>query len=169
RVDGARAILTDVTDEELKKACDKKQVYFLELLKSEGIDAYDSTIKLMGQLKDRGIKTAIISSSKNLPLILEKINIHPLYETYISGHDITKGKPDPQIFQMAAERLDVSCVNSVVFEDAVLGVEAAKRAGMRCIGVDRYNKPERLNKADAVVSDLSEVSFEKIAMLFKDD
>ncbi len=59
RVDGARAILTDVTDEELKKACDKKQVYFLELLKSEGIDTYDSTIKLMGQLKDRGIKIAI--------------------------------------------------------------------------------------------------------------
>ncbi len=166
RVDGARAILTDVTDEELKKACDKKQVYFLELLKSEGIDTYDSTIKLMGQLKDRGIKIAIISSSKNLPLILEKINIHPLYGTYISGHDITKGKPDPQIFQMAAERLDVPCLNCVVFEDAVLGVESAKRAGMRCIGVDRYGKPERLNKADTVVSDLSEVNYKKISELF---
>lgn len=166
RVDGARAILTEFNDEELKTACDIKQSYFLEFLKSEGIDTYQSTIKLLKQLKDKNIKIAIISSSKNLPLILEKINITSLYGTYISGHDITKGKPDPQIFQMAAERLNVSSDDSVVFEDAVLGVEAAKRANMKCIGIDRYNKPERLGKADMIVSDLSQVDYGKIVRLF---
>ena len=169
RTDGAKAILTDLTSEELKAACDKKQSYFLQFLKLEGIDIYESTIELMKQLKSKNVKIAVISSSKNLPLVLEKINIPSLYDTYISGNDITKGKPDPQVFQMAAEKLNVSCANSVVFEDAVLGVEAAKRAMMKCVGVDRYSKPQRLNKADMVISDLSQVNYGRISVLFQND
>lgn len=167
RTDGAKAILTELDSQELKKACDKKQAYFLEFLNNEGIETYDSTLNLMQQLKENGINVAIISSSKNLPYILEKINRPKLYDTYISGHDITKGKPDPQVFLMAADRVKAQAKDCVVFEDAVLGVEAAKRGSMKCVGVDRYKSPERLNKADIVVSDLSEVSLEKLKQLFK--
>ena len=166
RVDGARAVLTDLSDDEIKTACDKKQGYFIEMLKTEGVDQYDSTLKLLKELKQNNIKIAIISSSKNLPYILEKISRPELYDVYISGHDITKGKPDPQVFNMAAKKLGVAPEDSVVFEDAVLGVEAAKNANMKCVGVDRYNHPERLTKADIVVSDLSEVNYEKLIKLF---
>ena len=89
-----------------------------------------------------------------------------LFDVIITGNDIIKGKPDPQVFFMAAEKMAVEAKECVVFEDAVLGVEAAKRAGMKCVGIDRYGRPERLKKADLVVSDLGEVDLEKIKKLF---
>lgn len=166
RTDGARAILTDLSDNELKKACDKKQSYFLEYLKSDGIILYDTTIDLMKELKSKEVKIAIISSSKNTPYILDQINIYSLIDTKVDGNEITKGKPDPQIFLLAAERLNLEPKDCVVFEDAILGVEAAKAAGMTCIGIDRYDKSEQLKKADLVVKDLKEVNFNKIKSLF---
>lgn len=166
RYDGARAILTELSDDELKVAGDKKQGYFRELLDAAEIPRYDTTIKLIGDLQAAGIKVAVISSSKNCPHILEKIGLYDKLDAIISGTDITKGKPDPQIFLMAAERVGTEPQACVVFEDAVLGVEAAKRANMKCVGMDRYDHPERLTKADVVVKDASELSVGGLKELF---
>ena len=166
RTDGARAILTDISDDELKKAADKKQVYFLEYLNKEDIPVYNTTADLVRAIKGKDLKRGVISSSKNCLSILKKVKLVELFDVIITGNDITKGKPDPQVFFMAAEKMFVEPKDCVVFEDAVLGVEAAKRAGMKCVGIDRYGKPERLKKADLVVSDLGEVNVEKIKELF---
>ena len=166
RIDGARAILTDLNDDELKKAADKKQDYFLEYLNKEEIPVYNTTVDLVKALKREYLKRGVISSSKNCLSILKKVKLAGLFDVIITGNDVTKGKPDPQVFFMAAEKMAVEPKNCVVFEDAVLGVEAAKRAGMKCVGIDRYGKPERLKKADLVVSDLGEVNIEKIKELF---
>ncbi|MDP8229765.1 MAG: beta-phosphoglucomutase family hydrolase [Candidatus Gorgyraea atricola] len=166
RNDGARAILTDLSDDELKKAADKKQVYFLEYLESEEIPVYETTVNLVKALKKENMKRGVISSSKNCLPILKKVKLIDLFDEILTGNDVTKGKPDPQMFLMSAERMAVEPSGCVVFEDAVLGVEAAKRAGMKCVGIDRYGKPERLKKADLVVGDLGEVTIEKIKELF---
>ena len=166
RIDGCRAILTDLSDDEIITASDKKQVYYLEYLQKEGIKVYDSTVDLIKNLLSRKVRVAVISSSKNLLMILEKTQLKDLFEVIISGNDITKGKPDPQVFLMAAEKLGVLPAESVVFEDATLGVEAAKRAGMRCVGIDRDNHPDLFKKADIVVHDLSETSYKQVALLF---
>ncbi len=166
RMDGARAILTDLSEDELKKAADKKQVYFLEYLNSEEIPAYKTTVDLVKALKKEKIKRGVISSSKNCLPILKKVGLVELFNVIITGNDVIKGKPDPQVFLMAAEKMSVEPSSCVVFEDAVLGVEAAKRAGMKCVGIDRYGEPERLKKADLVVADLGELSLEKIKELF---
>lgn len=166
RTDGARAILTDLSDEELGVAATKKQGYFLEYLNREEIPKYDTTINLIDSFLADGEKVAVISSSKNCPDILKRIGLYDRLNTVISGNDITKGKPDPQIFLMAAEKLGVSPDESIVFEDAVLGVKAAKNALMRCVGIDRYDHPERLAGADIIVKDLGEVDLEKIKSLF---
>jgi len=166
RTDGARAILTDLSDDELKKAADKKQGYFLEYLNKEEIPVYNTTTDLVKALKREDLKRGVISSSKNCLSILKKVKLDDLFDVIITGNDITKGKPDPQVFFMAAEKMSVEPKDCVVFEDAVLGVEAAKRAGMKCVGIDRYGKPERLKKSDLVVSDLGEVNIEKIKELF---
>ena len=166
RTDGCRAILTDLSDDEIKTASDKKQVYYLEYLQKEGIKVYDSTITLIKSLLENKIRIAVISSSKNLLMILKKAGIEDFFEVKISGNDITKGKPDPQVFLMAAQRLKVLPDESLVFEDATLGIEAAMRAGMRCVGIDRDNKPDLFKKADIVVHDLSEIGFEKIVSIF---
>lgn len=168
RYDGARAILADLPDDKLKEAADRKQRYFLEYLGTEDIPRHETTINLICNLKKSGIKVAVISSSRNCPAILKRIGLYDKLDAVIGGGDITKGKPDPQIFLMAASRLGAAPDESVVFEDAVLGVEAAKNGNMRCIGVDRYGKPERLAGADIVVKDLGELDVEKVRSLFKE-
>lgn len=165
RFDGARAILTELSEDEVHAAGDKKQGYFRELLDAADIPRYDSTIKLIDDLLAAGIKVAVISSSKNCPHILKKIGLYDRLNAVISGSDITKGKPDPQIFLMAAERVGTDPANCVVFEDAVLGVEAAKNGNMKCVGLDRYDEPGRLAKADVVVKDAAEVTVDNLREL----
>jgi beta-phosphoglucomutase len=167
RMDGGRAILADLSEQELIEATDKKQKYFLEYLAKDEIPVFESTIELIGSLKGKGIKVAVISSSKNSPYILKKIELIKELDAEINGNDISKGKPDPQIFLMAAEEIGVKPYQCVVFEDAVLGVEAAKRAKMFCVGIDRHEDPERLGKADIIVKDLSEIDYERLISLFE--
>ncbi len=166
RKDGAKAILTDLSNDELKKASDKKQIYFLEYLESDKIPVYDTTVDLIKSFKKDSLKVGVISSSKNCLSILKRVGLVDLFDVIIKGNDIKKGKPDPEVFLMAADRMKVDHSGCVVFEDAVLGVEGAKRAGMKCVGIDRYKKPDRLKKADLVVGDLGEVSFDEIKGLF---
>ncbi|MDD5070645.1 MAG: beta-phosphoglucomutase family hydrolase [Candidatus Omnitrophica bacterium] len=168
RIDGARSILFDLSQEELELAAEKKQVYFLKSLQTEGVKIYDSTIDLVKALKAKKIKVAVISSSKNCLPILQKAAIDSLFDIILTGHDIKpgRGKPHPDVFLEAAEKLGLSAGECVVFEDAVLGVEAAKRAQFKAVGIDRYDSPERLKKADIVVDDLSKVTVEKLIDLF---
>jgi beta-phosphoglucomutase len=165
RMDGARAILTELSPEELEKAAAKKQEYFLDFLKDEGVVVYDSTVKLINELRENGVKIAIISSSKNCPDILRKAGLYSLIDIEINGRQIIKGKPDPWIFLEAARRLNLNPKECIVFEDAVLGVEAGKRAGIFTIGIDRRNAPERLKKADWVIEDLGELDYTKLSNL----
>jgi beta-phosphoglucomutase len=166
RVNGGRAILRDLSTQELIKATDKKQKYFLEYLKKEKIPIFKTTVKLMKELRNKGIKIAVISSSKNASYILEKTGIIKLLNVEVDGNDITKGKPHPQIFLIAAEKMGFKPKRCIVFEDAVLGVKAAKRAKMLCVGIDRHNDPERLKEADIVVKDLKEINYSKLISLF---
>lgn len=162
RMDGAKAILFDLSQKELDKAATKKQEYFLEFLKAEGVNVYETTVELMKELREHGIKIAVISSSKNCPDILEKTGLYPLIDAEINGKQIVRGKPDPWIFLAAAEKLNLKPEECIVVEDAVLGVEAGKRGGMFTIGVDRRNAPARLKKADLVIKDLGEVDYKKL-------
>jgi len=166
RLDGARAILTDLSKGELEKAAAKKQNYYLELVNKGEIEVYESSVSLLKELRSRGVKTAAASSSRNCKYILEKTDLLGLFDSVVQGGDFKKGKPDPEIFLLAGERIGASRGESCVFEDAKLGVEAAKAGGMKCVGIDRTGTPELLQKADIVVRDLSEVGYERLKGLF---
>ncbi len=167
RYDGARAILKEINDAELKEAADRKQKYFLECIEKEDIPVYASCVDLIKELKSHNKKIAIASSSRNCKRILQRAGIIHLADAIVDGNDITRAKPDPQIFQLAADRLGCAYAECIVFEDAVLGVEAAVNGRMLCIGIDRYGSPQRLGKANLVVEDLSKVDYETIQGLFK--
>jgi len=167
RYDGARAILTDISEAELKEAGDRKQKYFLEFIEKEEILVDDSSIDLVKELKRHNKKIAFASSSRNCKRILQRVKIIHLADAIVDGNDITRAKPDPQIFRLACERLGCAYAECVVFEDAVLGVEAAVNGKMLCIGIDRYGNPKRLAKANLVVEDLSKVDYKTIEGLFK--
>lgn len=143
----------------------KKNLMFLEELKRSGVEVYYSTIELIKQLRKRGIKTALISSSKNCTTIINQVGAADLFDAKIDGIDSDKlhikGKPAPDIFLRAAEQLGVEPQHAVVVEDAISGVEAGRRGGFaEVIGVDRANQSEELllHGAHVVVKDLEEVS-----------
>lgn len=162
RFEGAKAILKDFSDGEIRQACDRKQGYFLKTIEKDDVPTYISTVRLIAELKSHKIMTACISSSKNCKFILKKVGMYKSMQVIVDGTDNVKGKPEPDIFLKAAEKLSCSAGECVVFEDAVLGVKAAKRAGMFCVGVDRYNNPQRLKQADIVVKDLEEINYQTL-------
>ena len=166
RLDGARAVLTALSAEELEKAASKKQGYYLELADKDEIEVYAPTVDLINELRKNDIKIAAASSSRNCKYILEKAKVSCLFDTIISGNDFKKGKPDPEIFLLAASSVGASPDTAVVFEDAKLGILAAKNAGMRCVGIARENNYDLLAKADIVVGGLNEIDYAKLASLF---
>ena len=145
----------------------KKNQMFLAELKEHGIGVYDSTIDLIKQLRKSGLKTAIISSSKNCKPILETLGLLHLFDVKVDGVDAEerkiKGKPAPDVFLTAAKDLHTDPEHSVVVEDAISGVQAGHSGGFSLvIGVDRTGQAEDLRKngADVVVKDLSEVQLQ---------
>ncbi|WP_334071379.1 MULTISPECIES: HAD-IA family hydrolase [Paenibacillus] len=98
-------------------------------------DVLPGVARFLQHLRVNGIKTAIASASKNAPLILDKVNIGPLFDAVVDGNSIVKAKPDPEVFLQAALLLNVAPSACYVFEDAAAGVEGAIRAGMRVVGV----------------------------------
>jgi len=167
RIDGARAILPELSAGDLGKACDIKQGYFLEMLDREKIPAYEGTVNLIKSIRASGRKAALISSSKNLPRIIKSAGVEDIWDAIVNGTEVAKGKPDPAVFLLAAERLGMPPGKCVVIEDATQGVEAARRGGMKCIGIDRHGDPARLAKADIVVKDLAEVDLARVEALFR--
>ncbi|MBU0502070.1 MAG: beta-phosphoglucomutase family hydrolase [Candidatus Margulisbacteria bacterium] len=168
RLEGAAAILTELSPTEIVKAGEIKQGYYLELLKNEPLEIFESTITLIKEMKANKIKLAAASSSKNAGMILKKIKLFELFEVNVSGSDFEKGKPDPEIFLTAAKKIGLKPAECVVFEDAKSGVEAAQAGGFQCIGINRHNDSTGLKLADKIVNDVSEISFAEILAMGKD-
>lgn len=142
----------------------RKNEYFLNLIKQDGVEVFESTLRLIQHLRQRGVKTAVVSSSRNCAEILESAGIAGLFDVRIDGNDIgpgaLKGKPDPDIFVEAARRLGVEPGSAVIIEDALSGVEAGRRGHFGCVvGVDRNGQSEALlaRGADMVVADMGEL------------
>ena len=132
------------------------------MLESEGVPQYDSTVSLLRELKEKDIPLGVISSSKNCTYILKRIGVYELLDSVVDGNSgVVNGKPDPEIFLRSASEIHTDPGRCVVFEDAVLGAQAAKAAGMYCFGIDRYGDPSRLSKADRVITDISEFSLDQ--------
>lgn len=105
------------------------------------------------------LRTAICSASRNTVLILERLGIEKRFDTVVSGSDVGKSKPDPEVFLVASDRLGIAAECCLVLEDAAAGIEGAKRAGMKALGL---GEPRNLPGADLVYPDLRGVSLAKI-------
>jgi beta-phosphoglucomutase family hydrolase len=134
------------------------------LLASGGVEVFESSVALVRQLRGAGIKTAVVSASKNCEAILEAAGIAARFDARVDGVVAARlhlsGKPAPDTFLEAAQQLGVEPERAVVVEDAVSGVQAGRAGGFGLvIGVDRKGDPEALrnNGADIVVTDLGDL------------
>ena len=141
----------------------------VELFKNSPIGAIDGIIDLMKQLKKKKIPCAIGSSSPQIFIdaVVEKLEIKDYLKFALSGETLPKSKPDPMIFLKVAENLGVESKDCLVIEDSKHGVQAAKSAGMKCIGFINPNSGNQdLSKADYLTNDISSLNFEKLVSLF---
>ena len=142
----------------------RKNSYFQQALEEKGAQRYQTTTDLIGQLRKAGIKTAIISASKNARAVLAAAEVSDLFDARVDGLDAEElgipGKPAADVFLAAAEKLGASPRRSVVVEDAQSGVQAGRAGNFGLvIGVDRADQTEELAKyADIVVKDLVEIT-----------
>ena len=109
-------------------------------------------------------KIALGSASKNARRILKSVHLYSSFDSIVDGNDVTKAKPDPEVFLKAAMNLGVTPENAIVFEDSIAGIQAANTANMISIGI---GDAEILNEADVVFQDFQEISVEFIDELIK--
>jgi beta-phosphoglucomutase len=120
--------------------------------------------KILEFLQKNNIPIALGSASKNARPILEKVRLLHYFDVIVDGNNVTKAKPDPEVFLLAAKQLDVNAIDCVVFEDAVAGIEAANAAKMISIGIGNENI---LSEADFNFTDFTEISIDFIQELIK--
>ena len=164
-------------DPKLETVCalgNRKNFFFNEILEKEGVEAYPSTVSLIHELIEKGIKVGVASSSKNCKVVLTASKLIQLFETRVDGEVSAeiglKGKPEPDIFTTAADNLGVSYDRTVIVEDAISGVQAGKKGNFGLVlGIAREENTQELlaNGADIVVEDIAEIGFKGIVDWFE--
>jgi len=153
----------EATKEEFDTWMVEKNVDYLAYI--ENMDASEilpDVPKVLAFLKEQNIPIALGSASKNAQPILEKVGLLHYFDAIVDGNNVTKAKPDPEVFLLAAKQLGVNATDCVVFEDAVAGVEAANAARMISIGI---GDDKILSEAKHNFNDFTEISTEFIQEL----
>jgi beta-phosphoglucomutase len=161
-----RTLGDTLTDEKVHELDQRKESLYRDMLRKNFVPM-DGAVELIDALAADGFWLAVGSSAPlaNIELSLEKLARAAKFAAIVSGADVTRGKPDPQVFQLAAERLGASPASCAVIEDAVHGIDAAQRAGMIGIALTGTATSEQLGKADRVIDSLLQLSPAKIRQL----
>lgn len=148
------------TDEEKIEMAEKKNSLYRELLEElSPNDILPGVMKVLEDLKGNNIKIAIGSSSKNTPMILKKIGLNDYFDAVADGNEIKNSKPDPEVFLLAAKKLEINPEECLVVEDADAGVEAAIAGNMKVLAVGYASSN---TKADYKFKDLSVVDINEV-------
>lgn len=163
-----RTLGPDISDERIAALDQRKESLFRAVLRGD-FHAMAGAAELIGALSAEGFAVAVGSSGppENIALSLEKLGCAGKVDAMVTGADVTRGKPDPQVFQLAAERLRMPAASCAVIEDAVHGIEAANRAGMTSIALTGTVTREQLAGADLVVESLRELNPDVIRKLIR--
>lgn len=143
---------------------EKNVDYLAYIEKMNSSEILPDVAKILQYLKNKNIPIALGSASKNARPILEKVDLLPYFDSIVDGNSVTKAKPDPEVFLIAADNLGVAANSCVVFEDAVAGIQAANAANMVSIGI---GDTEILNEADYNFNDFTEMSDDFLESLIK--
>lgn len=153
-----------VTSEEFERLLELKNAWYREylVLLNDG-DIIEGALELLRQLRGRGLRLGLASSSKNAREVIGRLGIEACFDAIVDGNMISRAKPHPQIFLLCAGMLDAAPGECAVFEDAASGIDAARSAGMLSVGVEAENI---LEKADLKVKSLQELDLEKLSECF---
>jgi beta-phosphoglucomutase family hydrolase len=153
--------------EEVARLTNRKEALYRELVAQGKIAPLPGVVEWLHRLHEAGVPCAVASSTHrlNIDAVLERLGLQKAFRAIVSAEDVTHGKPNPEVFVKAAERLGMAAERSVVFEDAYVGIEAAHAAGMKVVAVTTTHTSEQLTAADLVVRRLDELTIERVATL----
>lgn len=152
------------SQEEKDKIAERKNASYVKMLYTlTEKDILPGINHFLDQLREAGMKTAIVSASKNTDFILERLGMKKHFNVLVTGNDTKKSKPDPEGMLLAAKRLGVEPAECVVIEDAEAGVQAAAAAGMRSIGI---GDKTLLHVADYAIPSTKYLDMEKVQSLY---
>ena len=175
RLAGARAALEAMgvldADRHAATYAERKQARLMELIRAGSVEAFPDAVRFVQAIKELGWPMAVASSSKNANAMLKPIwlpdgsSLHDAFSVNVCGRDLRHGKPDPEIFLLAATGLHIAPAHCFVVEDAPAGILAARAGGMAGLGVARLQDADGLaaQRATLVVSSLDEVALDDLA------
>jgi HAD superfamily hydrolase (TIGR01509 family) len=158
------------TEEQIEKATQLRQEYFLKILSQEPLPPFPGVLELIEQAMQREDFRVAIATSSTLEksrAVLKSAHIPFETMVYITGNDVNNKKPHPELFLLAAERMGIEPANCVVIEDAPNGVQAAKAAGAKCIAVTNSTDATKLSEADLVCDSLEQVDLQTVVKLLQ--
>lgn len=163
-----RHFLGELSEEEVRRYGALKDKYFADVAHEVGPVA--GVLDFVGEAEAAGLALAVGTSAgrRRTEEMLERLGLRSRLGAIITGDEVRAGKPDPAVFQTAAQALGIAAGHTLVCEDAVAGVQAAKRAGMKCLAIAANGRRALLEQAgtDWVVQDFTQTTLEKIAALF---
>ena len=141
------------TEDEMLEWMERKNNYYVEYIaQMTPADLLPGVTKLLNDLRAAGQRIAIVSSSKNTPMVLDRLLIAGLVDVVVDGNAPARSKPAPDLFLLAAEQLGMRPEECLVIEDAAAGIDAGQAAGMRTLGI---GPRERVGHADILLPDLN--------------
>ena len=155
-----------VSPTQMAALSDRKEAIYRDLIR-ECAPVVDGAVGLIRGLVSEGVRLAVGSSGPraNIELVLQAMDVDDLVTTIVSADDVTRGKPDPQVFTLSCERLGLPPAKCVVVEDAPVGVEAARTAGTRSVAVLLHHPREVFPDADLIVDRLGDLTAEALLSL----
>lgn len=157
-----------VSPEETERLGRRKEELYRDVLRETGIAPLPGVREFLKRLQTAGVPCAVGSSTerRNIDTIMGLIGFGEFFRVIVSADDVTRGKPDPQVFLLGAQGLGVAPASCVVFEDAFVGLEAARAGGMKAVGVATTHPAEALQgRADRVVARLDELDLPALIAL----
>jgi beta-phosphoglucomutase family hydrolase len=153
--------------EAIARLTNRKEALYREIVQQSEIAPLPGVVEWLHRLREAGLPCAVASSTQrlNIDAVLERIGLQRAFRAIVSAEDVTHGKPHPEVFEKAADRLEISRERCVVFEDAHVGIEAAHAAKMKVVAVTTTHVAGELQAADLVVRRLDELSIEQVSAL----
>ena len=154
--------------EEIRNISLRKEVLYRDVVREQGIAPLPGVAAWLDALRGASVPCVIASSThrENILCSLGVIGLAEYFAGIVSAEDVTRGKPDPDVFLRAAQKVNTPPARCVVFEDAHVGIEAARRAGMKVVGVATTHSADALTGADRVVRRLDELSVAELSRWF---
>jgi beta-phosphoglucomutase family hydrolase len=155
----------DLPEGDVKIMVQEKEENFRQ--KATGnIKPFPGVVRLLNALKKGNFKLGLVSSApkENIDLVLNELNLAGIFDCVVFGQEVSESKPSPQIYLLAAKKLEVTPNDCVLIEDSPPGVKAAKTAGMKCLAITNTHPRQKLEEADRVVDSLENVDLITLLM-----